>query len=349
MNRFIYENGFVIDGRTMSITIRKIAEDLNLAVSTVSKALTDSYEISEETKQLVLDYAHKMNYVRNVYAGSLKNRKTKNVAVVLPEVADTFFSNAINGIDSVAQANGYHVMVYLTHERPEQEESILWELRGGRVDGILISVSSGIKSDSNLHAQLAKEMPLIFFDRVCEQVPAGKVLTDDFDSGYKAAAHLIARGCRNLAFLAAAGGLSIVDQRYQGFLKALQENDMATDDGRRIDCFNEEGACRDLIANALTTRKIDGAVCSVEKLAMSVYSICKEIGIAIPHDVKVIAFSNLQIASLLAPSLTTIEQPAFNMGKEAATMLFKSLKKKTDVHDQRIILPSVLLARDSTA
>lgn len=332
----------------MSITIKKIAKDLNLAVSTVSKALADSYEISDTTKQLVVQYAQKMNYVPNAYAGSLKNRKTKNIAIVVPEVADTFFSNAINGIDSVAQANGYHVMVYLSHESADREDSILRELRGGRVDGLLISVSSGVKPDSELHAALAQEMPLIFFDRVCDEVNTGKVLTDDLESCYKATNHLIMRGCRDIVFLAAANSLSIVNHRYQGFAKALQEYGMPIQNCR-IDCHEEVQLCHDSIARAFSTQKIDGAVCSVEKLAMTVYSVCNEHGIKIPQDVKVIAFSNLQIASLLAPSLSTIEQPAFNMGQEAANMLFKTLKKGTALKDQRIILPSILKERDSTA
>jgi LacI family transcriptional regulator len=201
----------------MGITIRKIAKDLKLAVSTVSKALRDSHEISEETKRKVFDHARKLQYVPNPYAGSLKNGTTRNIAVVLPEVADTFFSNAINGIERVAQAKGYHVMVYLTHENCEREASILRELRSGRVDGILISVSGGVKRDSVIHAQVAKELPLIFFDRICDEVPTARVLTDDFEASYKATNHLISKGCRKIVFLAAPGSLSITEQRREWF------------------------------------------------------------------------------------------------------------------------------------
>src|SRR5436190_727753 len=135
----------------MSITIRKIAKDLQLAVSTVSKALSDSHEISSETKRRVLEYAEKLDYVPNLYASTLKQRKSHNIAVVIPEVADSFFSSAINGIESVAQTKGYHVIVYLTHEDLKKEESILRDFRGGRVDGVLISVSGGTKRNSPIH------------------------------------------------------------------------------------------------------------------------------------------------------------------------------------------------------
>ena len=146
----------------MRVTIRKIAKDLRLAVSTVSKALRDSHEISKETKRRVFAYAEKLDYVPNHYASSLKNRKTGNIAVVLPEVADSFFSLAINGIESVAREKGYHVMVYLTHEDLRREESILRDFRSGRVDGVLISVSGGAKRNSHIHDLCAKKIPLVF-------------------------------------------------------------------------------------------------------------------------------------------------------------------------------------------
>lgn len=333
----------------MGITIRKIAKDLKLAVSTVSKALRDSHEISEETKRLVFEHARKLQYVPNPYAGSLKNRTTRNIAIVLPEVADTFFSNAINGIDSVAQAKGYHVMVYLTHESREREESILEELRSGRVDGILISVSVGVKRDSPVHARLAGELPLIFFDRVCDEVATAKVLTDDFEASYRATTHLISRGCREIIFLATAAGLSITDQRRNGFVKALADHGISNGDLHVVQCSEDENESLAIIQRVLRgERKVDGVIGSVEKLAIQTYTACHACGLSIPGDVKVIAFSNLQIAALLAPSLTTVVQPAFEMGKAAATLLFKALARKVDLRTERIVLPSVLCERDST-
>lgn len=333
----------------MSITIRKIAKDLNIAVSTVSKALRDSHEISDETKQKVLDYAQKLGYIPNAYAGSLKNKKTKNIAVVLPEVADTFFSNAINGIDLVARAKGYHVMIYLTHESPEREESILQELRGGRVDGVLISVSEGVAKNSVVHAQLAKEIPLVFFDRVCEEVQTAQVLTDDLNASYNATQHLLSKGCKNIIFLSAAGELSIIHQREEGFKKAMSDHDQTISLKQIIRCSEDEAKTSSMIKKILTGKHpADGIVCSVEKLAIQVYRVCQESHITIPQQVKVVAFSNLQIAGLMAPSLTTIMQPAFSMGEVAATLLFNALAKKTDIKKEKIVLPSVLQERDST-
>src|SRR6187551_172627 len=144
----------------MGITIKQIAADLNLAVSTVSKALRDSYEISAETKTRVFEYASRLNYVPNLYASSLKRHRSGNIAVVLPEVADSFFSSAIDGIEEVAQSRGYHVMVYLTHEDVRREQSIVHEFRSGRVDGVLMSVVANEATRDHLVELGDRDMPL---------------------------------------------------------------------------------------------------------------------------------------------------------------------------------------------
>lgn len=333
----------------MSITISRIAKDLKIAVSTVSKALSDSHEISEETKHKVQQYARKLNYKPNPYAGSLKNGKTKNVAIVLPEVADTFFSNAINGIESIAQNKGYHVMVYQTHENSELEASILNELLGGRVDGVLISVASGVEKNSRIHTKISKKIPTVFFDRVCEEVNTAKVLTNDFESSYNATQHLINRGCNEIIFLSAAANLSIVNQRRSGVIQAMADNNM-TNFYHVIQCSEDEMQNSTTIKAALRNRNVVyGVVASVEKLALLTYSVCRSCELNIPKNVKIIAFSNLPIASMLAPPLSTVVQPAFEMGKKAAELLFKALAKKVDLKNESVVVPSVLYERDSTA
>jgi LacI family transcriptional regulator len=193
-------------------------------------------------------------------------------------------------------------------------------------------------------------MPLVFFDRVCEEVETAKVLTDDFQSSCNATKHLISRGCREIVFLSAAGDLSIVDQRREGFLKAVNESNIEIADHHVVLCSKDESESMVIIQEILKRKKrIDGVVASIEKLAMQTYSACHAAGLSIPRDVKVIAFSNLPIAALLAPPLSTVVQPAFEMGKAAATLLFKSLAKKINLHDERIILPSVICERESTA
>jgi LacI family transcriptional regulator len=334
----------------MGLTIKQIAADLELAVSTVSKALRDSHEISPETKARVFEYAAKMDFIPNPYASSLKRRRSGNIAVVLPEVADSFFASAINGIEEIAQQKGYHVMVYLTHEDVKREQSIVREFRNGRVDGVLMSVVSNETEAAHLLELGASEMPLIFFDRVYEEMEAANVITNDFESGYRAAVHLIEKGCRELCFLSIEGNLAIVRHRQEGFQKAIQEKKLNPDTNRIINCRNDEHTNQAMLRQLFEgNSRPDGIVGSVEKVATQVYTVCHALNLSIPKDVKVIAFSHLQIASLLNPSLTTITQPAFEMGKMAATLLFRALEKKVDVKKERIVIDSELIERASTA
>ncbi|MCW3087054.1 MAG: LacI family transcriptional regulator [Sediminibacterium sp.] len=332
------------------ITIRELARELKLSVSTISKAFRNSYEISEETKRRVLETAAALNYVPNPYASSLRGRKSKNIGVVIPEVADSFFSLAINGIESVAKAKGYHVLICLTHESFENEQTILREFQGGRVDGVLMSVSRETSQTAHIDDLLSNGVPLVFFDRVCEAVQTAKITTDDFESGYKATQHLIEQGCDRIAFLGISESLSISNKRQEGYWQALRDHSLKGDKKYIIHCTNDAKQNYPLIKKMLQQKNTpNGIVASVEKLTTPVYKACVSLKLKIPKDVKLVCFSNLEIASILNPSLTTITQPAFEMGKAAAILLFKALEKPGfNLEKESAVLPSSLVVRRST-
>ena len=334
-----------------NINIKELALKLNLSVSTVSKALNDSYEISDETKRRVLETAALLNYVPNPYASSLRGRKSKNIGVVIPEVADSFFSLAINGIASVAKQKGYHVLICLTHESFENERTILKEFQGGRVDGVLLSVSRETTQCDHIKDLMANGLPLVFFDRACDEVETAKITTDDFDSGYKAAAHLIAQNCKKIAFLSISDSLSISNKRLEGYLQALADHKIKVNPKHIIHCSNEAEQNYLLITKLLQQKgRPDAIVASVEKLTTPVYRACEALALNVPLDIKVVCFSNLETAAILNPSLTTITQPAFEMGRVAASLLFKALEHTNfSIVNEDVILPSTLVVRRSTA
>ena len=333
-----------------NINIRELAKELNLSVSTISKALNDSHEISEETKRRVLETAARLNYIPNPYASSLRGRKSKNIGVIIPEVADSFFSLAINGIESVAKEKGYHVLICLTHESFENEKNILKEFQGRRVDGVIISVSRETAHGDHINELISNGVPLIFFDRVCEDVETTKITTDDLESGYKATKHLIQKGCTSIAFLSISKSLSISNKRLEGYLQALRDHNLKTDKKNIIPCTNDAEKNFLLIKKLLQQKnKPDGIVASVEKLTTPVYATCEALNLKIPDDIRVVCFSNLDTASILNPSLTTITQPAFEMGKTAAQILFKTLQKRNiNLMNENVVIPSTLVARKST-
>lgn len=332
------------------INMKQLANELNVSVGTVSKALSDSHEISDQTKKKVLETASRLNYTLNPYASSLRNKKSKTIAVVLPEVADNFFSLAINGIQSVCEKKGYHVLIYLSHEKFNNEKSILSECCSGRVDGVLISVSSETTDADHISKLQQQNIPLVFFDREFEGLHAAKVVTNDFECGYKSAEHLLNNGCTNPVFLSVSSKLAICNNRAEGFKTALKDKKMSDVEKAIIECNGTKEEVYLQIKNILTANdKPDGIVASVERLAMAVYLVCQEINISIPADLKVLVFSTLETAPILNPPLTTISQPAFEIGKTAAELLFKGIeKKKYSLADEIITLPSVLIERTSS-
>jgi LacI family transcriptional regulator len=332
------------------VNLKALAKELNLSISTVSRALQDSYEISEATKKKVFDLAKKLNYQPNPYASSLRKQKSKTIAVVIPEIANNFFSLAINGIEAIAQEKGYHVLIYLTHESYQRELSIAKHLQSGRVDGILMSLASETKNTNHLKDLHSKGIPFVFFDRVCDAIETPRITTDDYESGFKATEHLIANGCKRIAYLSLSKNLSISNRRMHGYQDALKKYGLSENDSFVVPCGNDPDVNNSLIRALLQMEnKPDGIFAAVEKLAISTYHVCEQLSMNIPNDVKVISFSNLETASLLCPSLTTITQPAYDIGNKAAEVLFKILeKKRINIQNERIVLKSTLITRRST-
>ena len=312
-----------------NVNLKTLAIQLQLSTATVSKALRDSHEISFETKQRVLQLAADLNYIPNPYASSLRRRVSKTVAVVLPEVADSFFAEAINGIESIAQAKGYHVLIYLTHESFQKEKSILMDFQSGRVDGVLLSLSvETIENDHIAHLQ-NHSIPIVIFDRICENISTAKISTNDYLASYTATQHLIDNGYKKIAYLSISQTLSISKRRLQGYRQALVDNNIVINDFYTVDCTLNDDHNLSIIKKLLADdNKPDGVIASVEKLATDLYLACGQLQLKIPDDVAVLSFSNLKTAPILNPSLTTITQPAFAMGRSAASVLFKSLEKK---------------------
>lgn len=333
------------------VNLQLLAKELKLSIGTVSKALRDSHEISPETKKMVLDLAQKLHYTPNPYASSLRRKKSNTIAVIVPEVADSFFSLAIRGIEEIAQSKGYHVLIYLTYESLQKEEKILDECKNGRVDGVLISVSSETNSVTHLQDLSNYNIPIVFFDRTLASIKATKVSTNDFESAFTATNHLLQQGCRHIVYLSISDRLEMNNNRISGFQKAIEEQHNLALQHQVVECSNDAAESEAVITHLLTGPNApDGILASVEKLAIPVYAACEQHQIRIPDDLKVICFSNTAYAQVLKPSLTTITQPATEMGKTAATLLFKMLKKNpSQVYVESCMLPSELQVRASTA
>lgn len=333
-----------------TIGMKELAEKLKLSTATVSKALRDSYDISEKTKQRVLKLARELNYIPNAHASSLRGKKSKTIAVVIPEVTDSYFAQAINGVEAVAQQEGFHVLVYLTHEQVEKENVILQELLNGKVDGVLISVTCQSKDTSAINRLIQAGIPVVFFDRIFEGLGNAQITTNDFDASYHLTEHLIQQGCKNIGFLLFSESLNISTQRVNGYKSALRQHAFVIREDLLLTCSNHAMENQKAISKLLKMKdQPDALIASVEKLIIPAYLACAERNLAIPGDIKVAAFSNLMYANILNPAVTTVTQPAFKMGRTAAELLLGVLKGKHIEHDEtKIVLPSILEIRTSS-
>jgi LacI family transcriptional regulator len=329
------------------MNLKEFAKHINLSASTVSRAFRNSHDISMETKERIWAKAKELNYQPNPLASSLRSQRTKTIAVILPEIANNFFSLAINGIESIAQEQGYHVLIYITHEDGNKQEAFLNSLQSGRVDGILISLSNS--EAGKVPAELANKLPVVYFDRVPQDEEVLRVTTNDYESAYMATEHLIKKGCRKIAHFYFELHLSISRKRMDGYLDALRDHKIPVNKKLLLDCTRESHSREQIRTLMQSANRPDGIFSSIEKFALQTYEVCAELKLGIPEKVKVITFSNLQTASLLHPSLTTICQPAYDIGQKAASLLFQKLSKKQgSVSKKHFILSSELIERGST-
>ena len=337
-----------------AVTIKDIAKALGISTSTVSRALRDSYEISPETKQMVLECAEKLNYKPNPIALSLKERRSRSIGVVVCEIANNFFSQVINGIESIAYDRGYNVIISQSRESYDREVIDLQYLASRSVDGLLISLSTETSDLSHLKALHEKGLPIVFFDRITEEINTHKVVIDNFKGAYDATSHLINNGYKNIAVLTNSEFLSITAERLAGYKEAMQDNGLKINNSYIQHCFyggmifsEIEEAMNKLL---MLKQKPDAIFTTSDKLTLGCMKTISRRGLAIPDDIAIAGFSNTDIAELINPPLTLVRQPAEEMGRAATELLVQLIESKRPVteFEKRVLIPE-LQVRGSSA
>src|ERR1044072_1256639 len=334
-------------------TIKDIAKALGLSTSTVSRALRDSHEISTETKQLVLEYATRINYHPNPIALSLKEKRSRSIGVIVAEIANSFFSQAINGIESVANDKGYNVIISQSHESYDKEVITLQYLSSRSIDGLLISVSTATKDLQHLKALHERGFPIVFFDRIVEDINTHKVMVDNFRGAYDATMHLIKQGYKNIATITNSENLSITRERVAGYVEALAQKNTKARKSMIKYCFHGGmilSEVEEAITQLMKTKpRPDAIFTSSDKLTTGCMRVLKRKGVRIPEDIAVVGFSNSDIIELLDPPLTVVRQHAFEMGQVATELLLQLIESKRPVKDfERKILATSLIVQQST-
>jgi len=336
-----------------AITIKDIAKALGLSTSTVSRALRGSHEISSDTKKLVIEYAEQFNYRPNPIALSLKERRSRSIGVVVCEIANNFFSQAINGIESIAYNRGYHVIISQSHESYEREVVNVEHLASRSVDGLLVSLSAETDKIEHFKKLHDKGFPIVFFDRITDEIETHKVVADNYRGAYNATQHLIDAGYSKIAHLTSSVHLSISIERLNGYKAALHDNNIPFNEAYVRNC-NHGGMIfkelEDAVKSLVTLKERPDAIFSAgDRLTISCLRVLKTLELKVPDDIALVGFSNSSFGELITPGLTTVKQPAAEMGQTATELLIKLIESKRAVTEfEKIVLQTELIVRDST-
>ena len=343
------------------ITLKQIARELDVSISTVSKALRNSVEISEDTKQKIQAFAKLYNYRPNNIALSLKNRKTNTIGIIIPEIVHHFFSKVIRGVELVANRRGYNVIIGLSNESFSKEVINMEMLANGSIDGFILSMSKETLRQQDYHhfnETMNQGMPIVMFDRVVSDIKCDKVIVDDFNGAKNAVEKLISNKCKSIALITTKDYVSVGKLRTQGYLEALQENKITPEADlilKMDDTLDYEVHLEALETEIeqlfKSNKKIDGVFAVNELYALSAMKVARKLGLKVPNDLQVIGFTDGVLSKHATPSLTTVSQHAQQMGEKAAHLLIDKIENEYNDEEeqfQTVVIATDLIERDST-
>ena len=341
------------------LTLKKIAQELEVSISTVSKALRDSPEISLDTRQKIKAFAKLYNYKPNNIALSLKNRKTKTIGVIIPEIVHYFFTTVISGIEKVANERGYNVIIGLSNESFTKEVINMEMLANGSIDGFILSVSKEtqrLKDYHHLNEVISQGMPVVMFDRVVKEVECDKVIVDDVQGARKAVLSLIESGSRRIGIITTEDHVSVGSLRTTGYMNALAVSNIPLDESlilKLSDELNDDDNLNNLeaeINSYLSAHSDLEAVFAVnEKYALMAIKVASKLGKRVPEDLQVIGFTDGVLSKYSFPGLTTVSQHGRELGATAASMLIDRLEEDNiEPPYKNVVVETELVQREST-
>ncbi|GEM53122.1 LacI family transcriptional regulator [Empedobacter brevis] len=334
-----------------NLTLKQIAKELDVSISTVSKALKNSEEISEATRNKIQAFAKLYNYKPNNIALSLKNRKTKTIAVIIPEIVHDFFAMVISGIENLANQYGYNVLICLSNESYDREVLNMEMLASGSIDGFVISLSKETQAKKDYHhikEIINQGMPVVMFDRVTREVYTDKVIIDDVLATQEAIQYFISKGRKKIGFITTPDYISVGRLRTEGYKRTLEANGIEIDDNLILR-VEDESQLDTMIDDFFEKNKFDAVMAVNELYAVKVLRAALKKGIKVPEDLHIIAFTDGVISKNSIPSISTVKQNAFKMGEIAARLLIQKLESENE-HEHYIteVVGTELLHRETT-
>ncbi|RZJ23603.1 MAG: LacI family transcriptional regulator [Acinetobacter sp.] len=332
------------------VTIIDIAKELNISKSTVSRALTNNPNINRATKEKILDLAKKLDYQKNMMAISLITNTSNTIGIIVPDFITSYFPNIIIGAQNVASRLGYSVIISQSNESFETEVENANVMLANQVDGILVSVTRETKTFDHLKVFQRKGIPIVFFNRICEEMIVPKVIVDDYEGAFNAVEHLIEIGKKRIAHFAGPKSLSISNKRLNGYNDALIKHNIEIDQDLIIHTDRGlENIPDQLLALLKLEMPCDAIFAFNDPTAVEIIKGLKKLKVRIPEDVAVVGFSNDFVSEIIEPSLTTVSQPVKQIGETAAQLLIDQINR--DVKDWKAVtkvLNTTLIVRNST-
>jgi LacI family transcriptional regulator len=335
--------------QTKEITIYDIAKVLNVSAATVSRGLKDHPGIRKDTKKLIVKMAEKMGYQHNSFASNLRKKTSKTVGVIVPRLDSYFMSSVIAGMEKILNGAGYTLIISQSQESVKKEIASTQTLFHGRVDGLLVSLSSETKDLDHFDPIFKKRIPLIFFDRVIELPHCTSIVINNEKAGYDATMHLIENGCKRIAHITGSLNRNVYADRLKGFKKALSEKKIPYDPKLVFTDSLTDAAGAEVASKILSmTKRPDGVFTANDTSAVACMRELKRAGIKIPNDIAFVGFNNDPISRVIEPNLSTINYPGEEMGEMAATTLINSLKHLSAGKLNKVIINHELIVRQSS-
>lgn len=335
--------------RSGQVTIKDIAKELGISASTVSRALKDHPDISVKTKEAVNALAKAWNYKPNAVALSLRSSKSNVIGVIIPEIVHHFFSSVISGIEKIAHDAGYNVMIFQSNESFKRELDNTQALLSSRVDGVLVSMSKETKDFDHFRELRSNGIPIVFFDRICNELSSDNVIVDDFAGAFSAVQHLIDTGCKRIAHLSAPQHMLLGQNRQKGYRQALLKNKLPFDEDLVVKCDSFDEA-KELVPGLLSLSESPDAIFAVNELtAAGALSVVKKAGLRVPEDISIIGFTDGIVSRVTDPALTTLEQHGHEVGLKATELLLDRIKEGgMDYEPLTRVVKTSLVVREST-
>ena len=331
------------------VSLKDIAKELGVSISTVSRALKDHYDLSPEMIAKVKALAAEWNYTPNPFAMSLLKHQTKTIGVIVPDIVTHFYSSIISGIESKAAENGYYIIISSSQESRKKEIENLTNLINLRVDGLVVCLAQDTTDHAHFDKILASEVPLIFVDRVCRTNEFSSVVIDNVEAAKALTIHLFRNGFRKIAHIAGPPNLNITKERIEGYRQGLKECGLKFEPEFLLHCNLSIEEAAQITQKLISLQNPPDAIFGVnDTVIFSAMKVLRKKGLKVPEDIGLVGFTDEFHATVVEPNLTAVSHPTFEIGQEAARLLLNEINSDSKKTVQKVVMKAKLVPRASS-